>query len=101
MKFLLKSREKDTAMKTLEEFISEIASSAKLRKEFDTIRDRESLEAFLSRHNCKATGADFAKFFRSQNTEGEIPDDDVATVAGGAQITLRLDPAVIAAYGLD
>ena len=88
-------------MISLEQFIKEIAGSAKLRREFETIRNREALDAFLEKHGCKATGLDFVKYLKSKpRGEGEISDDDAESVAGGAQLTLMLDPAVIAAYGL-
>lgn len=71
-------------MKSLEQFIKEIAGSSKLRREFETIRNREALDAFLEKHGCKATGHDFVKYLKSKpRNEGEMSDDDAESVAGG------------------
>ena len=68
-------------MKTLEEFYKEIVGSKELQEELKETSD-EMLEAFLKKHDCSASAADFEKYVKSQS-EGEIGDDTAGVVAGG------------------
>ena len=71
-------------MKTMEEFYKEIIGSKELQEEFKAASD-EMLETFLKKHGCNATAKDFTAFAKAQN-EGEIEDDDAATITGGNRI---------------
>lgn len=68
-------------MKTIEELYNEISESIALQEELKAASD-EMLEAFLKQHGCDASVKDFTAFVRSQS-EGEIEDEAVETIAGG------------------
>ena len=70
-------------MKTIEDVFDVLAESEELFTEFKAITEKEELEAFLKRLGCDASVDEFAEYVKSQS-EGEIDDDDVAYVAGGA-----------------
>ena len=70
-------------MKTIEEMFEEINASEELRKAISEIRDRSSMTDFLKKHECEATAEDFEKYVKTR-TEGEVGDDEAASVAAGA-----------------
>ena len=70
-------------MKTVEEFIKEIADSKELQEELNTMSE-EVLGEFLKKHGCDATAKEFTDFARSQ--EGEIGDDAASAAVGGLWI---------------
>ena len=74
-------------MKTVEEFCKEIARSKELQDELKNAWD-ETLKAFLTKHGCEA---DVEKFLQlaSESSEGEIEDEDVASIAGGGGVYSR------------
>ena len=69
-------------MKTLKEFTEEINNSEELQKTLHAIKDKASLEGFLSQNGCEATADEFVQFVNPSN-EGEISDDTAETAAGG------------------
>ena len=69
-------------MKTVEEFVKEINASEKLQKEIAEIKDKASLEGFLTKNGCDATAEEFAKFVETSG-EGEISDETAGEIAGG------------------
>ena len=72
-------------MKTVEELIKEIEGSQELQKAMAEINDAADLDEFLKKNGCAATADEFMKFVESQ-AEGEIADDAVAEIAGGAHL---------------
>ena len=68
-------------MKTAKEFYKEIVASNNLQEELKTV-SKETLEAFLKKHDCDATAEDFAAFARTQ-CEGEMADEAAESIAGG------------------
>ncbi len=74
-------------MKTVEELFNEFEASDELRNELKAIRDDSALAEFLKKHGCDASAAEFKSFIKSicdDENEGEISDDAVEAVAGGA-----------------
>ena len=69
-------------MKTIEEFLKEVAASKELQDELKAIESKDTLAAFLKKNNCGATVEEFAEFIKS-NTEGEISDSNAESAAGG------------------
>ena len=70
-------------MKTLEAFVKEINESEELQKALKEIKDKAALEEFIQKNNCEATAEEFSKYAASVS-EGEIDDEIVEQVAGGA-----------------
>ena len=71
-------------MKTIEEFIKEIESSADLQNELKSIKDKYALERFLKVNEVNGTVEDFGKAVQAKaGAEGAISDDDAEAVAGG------------------
>lgn len=71
-------------MKTIEEFIKEIESSADLQNELKEIKDKDALADFLKKHDVSGTAEDFHKAVQAKaGAEGAISDDDAEAVAGG------------------
>ena len=52
-----------------------------IRKEFETISDKDAAAAFLKKYDVDATVKDFADAI---TPEGEVSDDEAAAAAGGA-----------------
>ena len=72
-------------MKTIEEFIQEIAKNDALKNELKAIADQNALAEFLKNNDVDATVEEFAKaVWKKAEAEGEINDADAGTVAGGA-----------------
>ena len=69
-------------MKTVEELYKEINASEELKRAVSEIKDKTALADFLKKHGCEASVDEFGKYIKSQ-IEGEIGDDEVASVAGG------------------
>ena len=69
-------------MKTIEEFIKEIESSADLQNELKAIKDKDALAAFLKKNDVDGTVEEFGKALKKQS-EGELADDAAEAVAGG------------------
>ena len=69
-------------MKTIEELMKEINASEDLKKALSKIKDKEALAEFLKQHGCEASVEEFARFIKAQG-EGEIGDDEAASVSGG------------------
>ena len=74
-------------MKTVEEFIKEIENTDVLQNELKAVKDKNALAEFLKKHGCDADVKEFMAFVRSQS-EGEIGDDEAASVAGGIPLFL-------------
>ena len=53
-------------MKTIEAFLREIEGSAALQDEIRAIKDRDTLAAFLKRHDVEGTVEDFGKAVRAK-----------------------------------
>lgn len=71
-------------MKTVEEFIEEIAGSKAIRDELKAIKDNEELTAFLGKHGVSASAEDFSGAYKAKDEyEGELSDDTAEAVAGG------------------
>ena len=74
-------------MKTLKELYKEVIASDELMKEFmDAAKDEENvqknMEEFLKKHGCDATFDELKAFFED-NSEGELEEDELESVAGG------------------
>ena len=79
-------------MKTVEELYKEIATSTELQEELKAV-SYETLGDFLSKHGFNATAEEFVALVKSK-AEGEIEDDDVATIAGGTRFFVTDDLVV-------
>ncbi|MBQ9384725.1 MAG: hypothetical protein IJT87_10870 [Ruminiclostridium sp.] len=74
-------------MKTAQDFIKELGSSAELQNAVKAIKDESGLAEFLKKNDVSATVEEFAKALKAAKTggaEGEITDDAAEAVAGGA-----------------
>ena len=70
-------------MKTLESLYEEVMASDELKKEFaEATGTKESLTAWLKKHDCDATLEELAAFLHEKK-EGEMQDDEIEAVAGG------------------
>ena len=67
---------------TKKEVYKKIVDSDELRKKFESLTDKTSLESFLAEIGYDGDAEDFIAFVKSVN-EGEIDDEDAQVVAGG------------------
>ena len=74
-------------MKTVEEFYQEFSASKALQEELKNASD-EILKAFLTEHGCEADAERFLQL-ASEPSEGEIKDEDAASIAGGGGVYSR------------
>ena len=77
-------------MKTVKQMFDEIQASEELKKEIMALEDMEAIEAFLKKHGCDEPVEKFltcAKLNSISKEEGELSDDDVASIAGGKRWT--------------
>jgi len=70
-------------MKTLEDLYQEIQANEQLKESFVTALKENRVEDFLKANDCEGTVEDVMKFMDSKR-EGELSDDDMEKVAGGA-----------------
>ena len=70
-------------MKTLENLYQEIQANEQLKEAFVTALKENTVEDFLKANDCEGTVEDVMKFMNSKR-EGELCDDDMEKVAGGA-----------------
>ncbi len=71
-------------MKTIEEFIRQIESSAALQDELKAIKDKDALAAFLKKNDVDVTVEQFAEAKDIIAEVGvELTDEEVADIAGG------------------
>ena len=90
-------------MKTVEEFVEEIAGSAALQDELGAVKDEDALAELLKRYNVDGTVEEFLRFVSSEaetdaEGEGAISDDDAEAVAGGIQagdVTKQIRPEFV------
>jgi hypothetical protein len=71
---------------TLEEFYNKIISDRDIMAEFVKASGDGTLSDFAKQYGCTATDSEIRDYFVAQNqgSEGELDDDDVESVAGGA-----------------
>ena len=69
-------------MKTIETVISEIKECEELQKKLAEAVKNNAVEAFLKEQGCEATVEEFINAIKPQ--EGELSDDELGAVAGGA-----------------
>ena len=67
---------------TKKEVYTKIVNSDELRKKFESLKDRTSLESFLAEIGYDGDAEDFIAFVKSVN-EGELDDEDAEVIAGG------------------
>ena len=67
---------------TKKEVYNKIVHSDELRKMFESLTEKTSLESFLSEIGYDGDAEDFMAFVRSVN-EGELDDENAEVVAGG------------------
>ena len=72
-------------MKTIETVINEIKASEELQKKLAEAAKNNAVEAFLKEQGCEATAEEFINAIKPQ--EGELGDDELGAVSGGANIT--------------
>ena len=70
-------------MKTIEEFIKELDASEALQEEITAVEDMNALGVFLKKYDIDASAGAFRDALKAK-LEGELSDDDVEAVAGGA-----------------
>jgi len=70
-------------MKTLEDLYQEIQANEELKAGFVAALKESTVEDFLKANGCEGTIEDVMKFMNSKK-EGELADDDMEKVAGGA-----------------
>ncbi len=72
-------------MKTLNELYSEVLASEELQNELQTLKTPEEVVAFVAKHGCDSTADDIKAFFvEKQKASGEISEEDLEQIAGGA-----------------
>lgn len=75
-------------MKTLQELYNEVMNSDVLKTEFLTLTTPEQVVAFAEKNGCPATLEEIKSFFEEQSAAaGELSDEKLAMVAGGAVFT--------------
>ena len=72
-------------MKTIETVINEIKASEELQKKLAEAAKNNAVEAFLKEQGCEATVEEFINALKPR--EGELGDDELGAVSGGANIT--------------
>ena len=72
-------------MKTIEAIISEIKTSEELQKKLVEAAKNNTVAEFLKELGCEATAEEFINAL--QPREGELGDDELGAVSGGANIT--------------
>ena len=72
-------------MKTIETVINEIKASEELQKKLAEAAKNNAVEAFLKEQGCEATIEEFINALKPR--EGELGDDELGAVSGGANIT--------------
>ena len=75
-------------MKTVEEFIRELAESNDLMREFESLTDENEFAEFLKRYGCEASVGEFEKCL-DRIYEGEMSDDEAEAAAGGRPTYFR------------
>ena len=75
-------------MKTLQELYTEVMDSDALKTEFLALTAPEEIVAFAEKNGCPATLEEIKSFFEEQSAAaGELSDEKMAMVAGGAVFT--------------
>ena len=75
-------------MKTLQELYNEVMNSDTLKTEFLALTTPEQVVAFAEKNGCPATLEEIKSFFEEQSAAaGELSDEKMAMVAGGAVFT--------------
>ena len=75
-------------MKTLQELYNEVMNSDALKTEFLALTTPEQVVAFDVKNGCPATLEEIKSFFEEQSAAaGELSDEKMAMVAGGAVFT--------------
>ena len=75
-------------MKTLQELYNEVMNSDALKTEFLALTTTEQVVAFAEKNGCPATLEEIKSFFEEQSAAaGELSDEKMAMVAGGAVFT--------------
>ena len=75
-------------MKTLQELYNEVMNSDALKTEFLALTTPEQVVAFAEKNGCPATLEEIKSFFEEQSAAaGELSDEKMAMVAGGAVFT--------------
>ena len=75
-------------MKTLQELYTEVMDSDALKTEFLALTAPEQVVAFAEKNGCPATLEEIKSFFEEQSAAaGELSDEKMAMVAGGAVFT--------------
>ena len=75
-------------MKTLQELYNEVMNSDALKTEFLALTTPEQVVAFAEKNGCPATLEEIKSFFEEQSAAaGELSDEKLAMVAGGAVFT--------------
>ena len=75
-------------MKTIQELYNEVMNSDTLKTEFLALTTPEQVVAFAEKNGCPATLEEIKSFFEEQSAAaGELSDEKMAMVAGGAVFT--------------
>ena len=75
-------------MKTLQELYTKVMNSDALKTEFLALTTPEQVVAFAEKNGCPATLEEIKSFFEEQSAAaGELSDEKMAMVAGGAVFT--------------
>ena len=75
-------------MITLQELYNEVMNSDALKTEFLALTTPEQVVAFAEKNGCPATLEEIKSFFEEQSAAaGELSDEKMAMVAGGAVFT--------------
>ena len=75
-------------MKTLQELYNEVMNSDALKTEFLALTTPEQVVAFAEKNGCPDTLEEIKSFFEEQSAAaGELSDEKMAMVAGGAVFT--------------
>ena len=75
-------------MKTLQELYTEVMDSDALKIEFLALTTPEEIVAFAEKNGCTATPEEIKIFLEEKSAAaGELSDENMAMVAGGAVFT--------------
>ena len=75
-------------MKTLQELYNEVMNSDTLKTEFLALTTPEQVVDFAEKNGCPATLEEIKSFFEEHSAAaGELSDEKMAMVAGGAVFT--------------
>ena len=75
-------------MKTLKEFMEEVAKSDELVSELETAKDMKAIMAFFRKHDCETTPEEFTEYAKTHKDREELKEEDLEKVSGGGLFSI-------------